>query len=240
MTEESTPSQPNPRPSWLPAFEWKPALILTLAVILLTIVHYHSRLRGFDPDLRLFAWQGMNFLLLFVVPVIVIKLVFRERLSDYGFRLGEWRVWGKWLLLFLVVFIPVAAIASRLPEFARFYPRYKPMLDNHWLVFVSMAGWLVYFFAWEFFYRGFMLFGLGRHIGALAIFVQMIPFVMTHYPKPELESWAAIIAGVALGLMAWRGKSFVGPWLLHWLSATCMDLFVVFWPLPPGGGDGWG
>jgi membrane protease YdiL (CAAX protease family) len=236
MTDEPVAKQPEPEappPSWLPACDWKAAVILTLGVALLTIVHYHPDPLNLDGRYRLFSWQGLNFLLLFLVPVLTIKFVFRERMSDYGLRLGEWRVWGKWLLLFLVVFIPVAAIASRLPEFAQYYPRYRMMLLNHWLIFASMGGWLVYFCAWEFFFRGFMLFGLGKRIGALAIFVQMIPFVMAHFPKPELESWAAIIAGVALGLMAWRSKSFVGPWLLHWLAATAMDVFVVFWPLHP-------
>jgi hypothetical protein len=236
MADEPTNEAPEPEParlSWLPTCDWKAAVILLLGIVVLTVVHYHPNPLHLDMRFRLFSWQGLNFLLLFVVPVLVIKLVFRESLRDYGLQLGDWRTWGKWLLLFLVVFLPCAVIASRLPEFHRYYPRYQPMLVNHWLVWVSMAGWLVYFCAWEFFFRGFMLFGLGKRIGALAIVVQMVPFVMAHFPKPELESWAAIIAGIALGLMAWRSRSFVGTWLLHWLAATAMDLFVVFWPLHP-------
>jgi len=234
MIEEpiaAPPGPETPRLSWLPAFDWKAAVILTLGIAVLTVVHYHPDPLYLGDRWQLFSWQGLNFLLLFVAPVLVIRFVFRESLGDYGLQLGEWREWGKWLLLFLVVFIPCAAIASRLPQFHMYYPRYRPMLFNHWLIFASMGGWLVYFCAWEFFFRGFMLFGLGKRIGAVAIFVQMVPFVMAHFPKPELESWAAVIAGIALGLMAWRSKSFVGTWLLHWLSATAMDLFVVFWPL---------
>jgi len=127
--------------------------------------------------------------------------------------------------------LPVLAIASRLPDFHAFYPRYAPARDNAWLLLPSMAGWLVYFLAWEFFFRGFLLFGLGRRVGSLAIFIQMVPFVMAHFPKLETESLSAIIAGIVLGVMAWRGRSFVGPWILHWLVATAMDVLVVFWPL---------
>lgn len=236
MTEELTTPRPEPEaphPPWLPAFDWKCAVILTVGVAMLAIVHYHPNPLDLLEGYRLFSWQGLNLLLLFVVPVLVITLIFREPLSDYGFKVGDWRVWTRWLLVFVVVFIPIALIASRLPEFARYYPRYRPILANHWLIFASMGGWLVYFFAWEFFFRGFMLFGLGKRLGAIAIFIQTVPFVMAHFPKPELESWAAIIAGVALGVMAWRGKSFVGPWLVHWLAATSMDVFVVFWPIHP-------
>jgi uncharacterized protein len=236
MTEDPLVEQPTPapsRPAWLPDFDWKAAVILTLGVALLAIVTYHGNPLHLGERTQLFSWHVLNFLMLFVVPVLVIKLVFRESLRDYGLQCGDWREWGKWLLLFLVVFIPVAAIASRRPEFASYYPRYRPMLYDHRLVVLSMTGWLLYFFAWEFFFRGFMLFGLGKRIGALAIFVQMVPFVMAHFMKPELESWSAIIAGIALGLMAWRTRSFAGTWLVHWLSATVMDLFVVFWPLHP-------
>ena len=231
MTDDSTTTQPSPPTGLWPAFDWKCAVILGFAVVVLTFLHYHANILGLEYRYRLFGWHALNFVLLFLGPVLIIKFIFRESVRDYGLTLGDWRTWGKWLLLFLVVFTPCAIIASRLPDFARYYPQYKPMLADHWLIFASVGGWLVYFFAWEFFYRGFMLFGLGRRLGAIAIFIQMVPFVMTHFPKPELESWSAIIAGVALGLMAWRSKSFVGTWLLHWLAATAMDLLVVFWPI---------
>lgn len=223
--------KPSGKLAWLPDFDWKLAVVLTLGTALLAVVHYHARFPLLDERYRLFAWQGMNFVCLLVVPLLVIKLVFRESLREFGFQLGDVRLWGKYLLLFLAVMIPVAAIASRLPEFNDYYPRYKPMLDNHLLIIPSMAGWLMYFMAWEFFFRGFMLFGLGRKLGPIAIFIQMVPFAMAHFPKLEPEAIASIVAGLALGLMAWKTKSFVGPWLLHFLAATCMDVFVVFWPL---------
>jgi hypothetical protein len=205
--------------------------VLTYAAIALTVVHYHGRFAFIPPQHQLFGWQALNFLLLFVGPVLLIRLVFRERLGEYGLCLGESRTWGRWLLVLLAVMLPLVAIASRTPDFQAFYPRYDPARDNAWRLLPSMAGWLVYFLAWEFFFRGFLLFGLGRRLGAIAIFIQMVPFVMAHFPKLELESLSAIVAGIALGAMAWRGKSCLGPWLLHWLVATAMDCLVVFWPL---------
>jgi len=56
----------------------------------------------------------------------------------------------------------------------------------------------------------------------------MVPFVMMHYNKPALESYGAIIAGVALGLMAYRSKSFIGCWLLHWAVAVAMYAVILF------------
>lgn len=217
--------------SWIPCFPWREAVILVYAAAALAVVHYHGRFGFLGERQQLFGWFALNFLALFVGPALLVRFIFRESLSEYGLRLGRADIWLKYLLGFLAVMVPVAAIASRIPEFQDFYPRYAFARHEHWLILPSIGGWLVYFLAWEFFFRGFLLFGLGRRLGPVAIFIQMVPFTMAHFPKPEMESLAAIIAGVALGVMAWRGKSFVGPWLLHWVAATSMDLFVVFWPL---------
>ena len=210
---------------------WKEAVIITVATVLLTVVHYQAAQPWLDPRLQLFGWQAANVVLLFFVPVLLIRLVFREPLRAFGFQWGNAAVWSRYVLVFCVLFIPVAVIASRIPDFNAYYPRYPWAREDPWLLIPVAAGWAAYFFAWEFFYRGFLLMGLGRRFGPIAIFIQMVPFTMTHYPKLELESLAAIFAGILLGWMAWRGRSFVGAWIVHWVAALSMDLLVVFWPL---------
>jgi len=42
-------------------------------------------------------------------------------------------------------------------------------------------------FAWEFFFRGWLLWGLGRKYGTDAIWLQIIPFALMHVWKPEIE-----------------------------------------------------
>lgn len=243
MTDGLPPATPPESPATVPCganclavlgalgVPWREAVILVYAALALAVVHYHGHLDFIPPQYSLFGWHALNFVMLFVGPVLLIRLAFRERVREFGLARGEVRVWGRWLLILLAVMLPLLAIASRLPDFHAFYPRYGPARDNAWLLLPSMAGWLVYFLAWEFFFRGFLLLGLGRRLGSIAIFIQMVPFVMAHFPKLELESLSAIVAGVVLGVMAWRGKSCLGPWLLHWLVATAMDCLVVFWPL---------
>ncbi len=75
------------------------------------------------------------------------------------------------------------------------------------VILIGMAGWLVYFFAWEFHFRGFLLGVLKRRFGILAIVIQTVPFVMMHFGKPSSESLAAVVAGIALGWWAYRSRS---------------------------------
>jgi len=207
--------------------ERREAVILILCAVLLTVAHYHGSLPSLGPRAELFGWFGLSFGLFFVVPALVIRFGFGEPLSAYGLCLGKSRVHWRDIAVLSVAVVAAAAVASRFPALHQGVPRYRAALDEPWLLVPLILGWGVYFFAWEFFFRGFLLFGLGRRIGKTAIFIQLVPFVMAHYPKSEAETIGAVAAGVALGIVAWRGESFLGAWIIHWLLAAAINGFVV-------------
>jgi uncharacterized protein len=206
---------------------WQEALVLILAAVVLTACFYHARIPTLPPQPRLLAWVAINFGLQFLIPVMVIKLVFKRRLSEFGLQWGRSWIWSRYLAVFLVALVPVILISAQWPSFQGYYSTHLWAMQSagHFALFA--AAWLVYFFGWEFFFRGFMLFALARNMGALAIFVQTIPFTMMHFNKPPTECYAAVIAGIALGLMAYRGRSFIGCWLLHWIIAMIMYTLVL-------------
>ena len=202
------------------------ASILVLATIVLTVSHFHGHVASLGPREQLFGWFAVNVALLLVVPALVIRFGFRERLFAYGLRLGNARVWGRDLGVLALVLLPVAFFAARMPSIREAYPAYRYVLAEPWLWIPSTLGWGLYCFAWEFFFRGFLLFGLSRRLGAVAIFIQLVPFVMAHYPKSEPEAFASIGGGLLFAMIAWRGESFVGAWLLHWGLATAINVFA--------------
>jgi membrane protease YdiL (CAAX protease family) len=76
-------------------------------------------------------------------------------------------------------------------------------------------------FGWEFIWRGLVLYALARAFGpGPAILLQAVPFAFMHLGKPELETLSTLFGGVAFGLIAWRTRSFVYPWLIHWFIVT--------------------
>ena len=83
-----------------------------------------------------------------------------------------------------------------------------------------------YFFLWEWFFRGFLLFGLRRGFGRHAIWLQAIPFGLLHWGKPPLEMASAFPGGLLLGLLAWRAESFLPCFALHWAIAATMDVLA--------------
>jgi membrane protease YdiL (CAAX protease family) len=61
-----------------------------------------------------------------------------------------------------------------------------------------------------------MLFGLEEKFGYYSVLIQMIPFVILHNGKPALETFGAIIAGIALGILAFRTRSIFYCIIAHY------------------------
>ncbi len=209
--------------------EKREAAIVLVAAVLLTAAHYHGSPPWLGPRTEIFGFFALSFGLFFLAPALLILLGFREPLSAYGLRLGKRRVLLRDTAVVAAIIIPVMAVASRFPALHEGVPRYRAALDEPWLLLPLILGWGAYFFAWEFFFRGFLLFGLGRRLGPLAIFLQLVPFVMAHYPKSEVEAIGSMALGLLLGGLAWRAESFLGAWLIHWLLAAAINVFVVLW-----------
>jgi membrane protease YdiL (CAAX protease family) len=78
----------------------------------------------------------------------------------------------------------------------------------------------------EFLLRGFLMFTLWRRIGPLALVVQLVPFVLTHVGKPDVELWSTFIGGSVFGWLDWRTGSVLWSALGHVYVLTLM-LFAV-------------
>ena len=72
-----------------------------------------------------------------------------------------------------------------------------------------------------------MLFTLARYMGAYAIFVMVVPYVMIHFGKPLAETVGSVIAGAALGTLALRTRSIFGGVLIHVTIAWAMDISAI-------------
>jgi len=209
------------------------ALIIAVGLVLLVLQYYHRSLGLVHWRHATVEAHAVTVICLFVVPALIAMLALRASPAQMGLGWGQPRIWTRYLAVYAAVTIPVVVVASRVNAFRVYYPMYDAALVNHALVPVSIASFGVYFFAWEFFFRGFLLFGLEPRFGAYAILMQTVPFVLAHLGKPEPEVYGATIAGLALGLMAYRGRCIWPCFFLHWGVATLLDLLIIFWPTGP-------
>jgi len=172
-------------------------------------------------------WRIVGYVIL---PVLVIRGLLGERVSEFGLSLrGTW-AYGRFYLLLLLGSAPFVVLASFHPEFQAKYPFYtiiegESLWPGFWIWEVLYA---LQFVSLEFFFRGFLLHGLSRRFGYMAILVMMVPYMMIHFQKPGLEAFGSIIAGFVLGTLALGGRSIWWGALVHVSVALSMDLLAVW------------
>jgi membrane protease YdiL (CAAX protease family) len=224
-------------------------VIVTVGCAALLLSRYHGTVGSYHRIFgRAFAgwplepvydhvfWFVASLLCYGVLPVIAVLLLPGERLRTYGIGLGDWRLGLKVAGFFYAVMLPIVLVISRSESFAHTYPLDRDALRSWSHFWLYEPGYWTYFIAWEFLFRGFLLFGLHRRMGNHAIWVQLMPFVLMHTGKPEIEAFASIVAGVALCVLALRTRSFWYGALLHAAVAGTMDLVNAVHQIAPTGG----
>jgi len=181
------------------------------------VMHEHREL------VRMLCWIAGAFTMYFVVPALVVRVVFGQRLRDYGLTLTGWK--GH-LPLYLLLFLPVAGLVLLVAgsaDFQRKYPLYHDPVGVADLLLWEL-GYAVQFFSLEFFFRGFMIHGVRDKLGAAGVFAMVMPYVMIHFTKPLYETIGAVVAGSVLGLLSLRTGSIAGGVFIHTAVAWAMDL----------------
>jgi membrane protease YdiL (CAAX protease family) len=191
---------------------------------------FPSEFRVFDPYLilRIKAWWVASILLGFVVlPVVVMAVAPNPKLRDCNLSLrGFLRHFWIYIGLFGAV-LPVIWFVSLTPAFYNFYPMYG-QAGRSWTDLLMWEGMYIgQFVALEFFFRGFLVGGLSKQIGILAVPVSVMPYMMIHFTKPLPEAAASIIAGFVLGYLAWKTQSIWGGVCIHCAVAVSMDLLAL-------------
>lgn len=143
------------------------------------------------------------------LPVLVIVALLRRNPLDFGFRFGNCKIWLFHVAATVAVGLPILYFASRIPSLASYYT--KEQFDLLKFSLETVAN----LFAWEFVFRGFLLFGLKGKFKEGSILIQMIPFALLHMGKPEIETISTIITGVYFGYVAYRGNSYWPALIIH-------------------------
>jgi membrane protease YdiL (CAAX protease family) len=197
----------------------------------MTFAHFFPAFaNGLDPYWVLRArawWVGWTIAGYVGVPAVAMALLPGINLRDCNL---SWRGfaqhYGIYAGLYALV-LPVIWLVSLTPDFYTFYPMYG-QAGRSWFDLLTWEGMYAgQFIALEFFFRGFLVGGLSKHIGALSVPVAVMPYMMIHFSKLWPEASASIVAGLILGWLAWKTKSIWGGVFVHCAVASTMDLLAL-------------
>jgi uncharacterized protein len=188
-------------------YDWKVVTVTIVSTLLLTVDHYY-KLTPYK------YWD--RFILYLIIPLAVTLLLFRENPGEYGFSIGNWKLGLAYTALGVVLMAPILYYLGRGNESMQAYYA-RQFLGLPWTTFLDLVGW-------EFMFRGWVLFAYTRKFGHDGIWLQAVPFALAHLGKPEIETFSTIFGGFVFGWVAYRTKSFVYPFLIHWFISTFIIL----------------
>jgi len=207
----------------------KTPVLLLSAPVLLTLWRYHGVARDPYAPVQAFYFQFASFFVLVgILPALYARAT-GTPLSKLGLGAGAARSGAKLLLLLSLLAVPIIYIASSISDLRREYPMCKTLYARPDLVIgYELAYGALFFTAWEFYFRGFLLFGLKDELGVTnAVSIQTIASCLVHIGKPEAEILISIPVGLLFGWMALRTRSIWYVWALHAWIAILTDLFIL-------------
>jgi membrane protease YdiL (CAAX protease family) len=221
--------------------------ILVTAAVSLTIQEYFGDHRVYEElfrrnmgdeyyDLYSFVWWTGWRVGGYLLPPLIALVVLRQPIGAYHLSArGFFRHLPIYVVLYLAV-LPLVIAASHTPAFRETYPFYRLANRSQLDLWSWELMYATQFVALEMFFRGFLLHGLRRALGANAIFVMIVPYCMIHFQKPMAETFGAIIAGLVLGTLAMRTRSIWGGVAIHAAVALTMDVLALAGCPPIGSG----
>ncbi len=174
-------------------------------------------------------WAGWGYVFYLVIPLAIIHFVFRESPARYGLRFYLTGRTARLYLGMLLFMVPLLVWASARSSFLATYPFVRD-LDGSWVRTIAIweLAYVGQFICLEFFFRGFLLFGLEEKLGYTAIAASTVPYGLIHFAKPFPEAMAAICAGAVLGYLALRTRTIMGGAIIHSAVAVSMDMLALW------------
>ncbi len=133
------------------------------------------------------------------------------------------------VLALVLLIVATAAFSSRREDV---YSRIPHMRLSRWgpkEVLIGVGGWALYLLAYEFIFRGLLLFSTVAAFGVWpAIAINLLLYAAFHIPNGKKETLAAIPFGLVLCVVSLLTGSFWMAFLLHLVLSTSTEMFSIY------------
>lgn len=163
-----------------------------------------------------------------IIPVFVILYVYQMPVNKYGTNTGTLpESIGWWIPAALLVFV-VNYFASGNKSNLVQYPQIRVSLWSSGLLLLSALSWVTYLLAYEFMFRGFLLFSCLESFGYWpALIINVALYSLAHLPKGPRETLASLIFGSILSYATIRLGALWFALLTHITLALSNEWFSI-------------
>jgi len=144
-----------------------------------------------------------------IIPAIIGLTILSKSPADFGMKTGNALISLYWIVGLAAFIIPMNLVFAKKPDNLKTYPQIRVKEWDMRLVLVNTLSWAAYLLAYEFLFRGFLLFAFlpaeaSAQAGELnlniwpAIAINTAIYAFVHIPKGIKETLGAIPFGVLL------------------------------------------
>lgn len=226
---------------------WVTLLVGLFVCGFLYVINHDKIIHMGFHHMRFHEYNLINTAFVLWIPLMVGMLFLRREPSEIGFGVGDLGKGTLAALVCFVLFCPVIFYFASQPAPQAYYLRWMSGSGAVENVFRGVNGGYTggqinplnlafheiimgfYMFGWEFFFRGFLLNGF-RKIMPLwgAILLQAVLFTALHVGKPWEETASSFPGAILMAIIAYRFRSFVPCFLLHWFVSAGFDFAVLY------------
>jgi len=201
-------------------------IIVTSIVILVCMILF-----SFFPVKGIFQQVVLSIVFLFLVPFLYIKIVFKDKLRNFGLQAGSWK---EGFLVIPICFLLMAGLVYTVFKYTGFREYYflgdySFTQDFIYLFIYEFAVVNLWVALYEFFFRGFVMFYFGKKIGAYSIFIQFLFFILFFniLEKLNMDNIFYILIAPFAGWIAYKSKSLVYSYFFSIIVLVIVDIIYL-------------
>jgi membrane protease YdiL (CAAX protease family) len=163
-----------------------------------------------------------------IVPLLIILIGSDESLTHYGLSSRNFLVSIFWTLALSPLILVMNYFNSKKPDNLAMYPQIRKKEWDTALLVQSALSWTAYLFAYEFLFRGYLLFVSLHFMGVWpAIALNIVIYSLVHVPKGHKEAFGAVPLGIVLCIVTIHTGNIWFAFLLHVVMALSNEWFSI-------------
>jgi membrane protease YdiL (CAAX protease family) len=168
----------------------------------------------------------LGFFLFGGLPLLAIIYLVDIPLADFGFRMNSGFQSWFWIAILSPLIAALNLFNAPRKQNLNMYPQIRSAEWTPFIVVVSAITWVAYLLAYEFMFRGFLLFALYYELGMVAaITINTALYSLIHIPKGKTEAIGAIPLGVLLCYLTLITGNILIACVVHIVMALTNEWF---------------
>ncbi|MDD3733126.1 MAG: hypothetical protein PHU88_12200 [candidate division Zixibacteria bacterium] len=170
----------------------------------------------------------ISIFLFFIFPWVVIRFLLKEKLASFGLSLGNRKRGIIYSVIFVAVFVLINYFIIKTPSLRNQLQISPDIVRSFWVflwfqLFVSLSS----HFSMEFFFRGFVQFGLEEKIGKWVILAQAAVQTLLYSNSPWIIILLVGLSSLGAGYIAMKSRSVYYSFVAMWLISLSLDIMII-------------